>query len=299
MSKNGSYRHESVLLNESVDLLVTDPHGVYVDVTFGGGGHSKLILSRLSDRGRLIAFDRDGTVEHILPEDSRFTFIHADFRYLKKYLRYYKVECIHGILADLGLSSHHLDTAERGFSYFSMMPLDMRMNKQQRLTAAMVLQTYPEKQLIRIFSEYGELTNAKQIVAALLRERQQRYFVSCQDFSNWIDRFAYGKKLRFLAQAFQAIRMEVNHEMDSLESLLEQGSEKLISGGRMVVISYHSLEDRLVKQWFKSGMKKEKDFENSVSPFRPLVKHAIQPGEDEIKLNSRSRSAKMRVAVKQ
>ena len=175
----------------------------------------------------------------------------------------------------------------------------MRMNKQQRLTAATVLQTYPEKQLIRIFSEYGELTNAKQIVAALLRERQQRSFVSCQDFSNWIDRFAYGKKLRFLAQAFQAIRMEVNHEMDSLESLLEQGSEKLISGGRMVVISYHSLEDRLVKQWFKSGMKKEKDFENSVSPFRPLVKHAIQPGEDEIKLNSRSRSAKMRVAVKQ
>jgi len=298
MSEANAYQHQPVLLTASVDQLVTDPDGTYVDITYGGGGHSRMILSWLSDKGRLIAFDRDETVTGQLIDDPRFTFIQADFRYLKKYLRYYRISSLHGILADLGLSSHHLDTAGRGFSYFSSMPLDMRMNKRQRLTAAHVIQEYSEKNLMQVFAEYGELTNARQMAAALVRERQKRVFRSCLEFAQWSESFAYGKKQKFLAQAFQAIRMEVNHELDSLKLLLSQSGEVLMKGGRLVVISYHSLEDRLVKNWIKNGSLDENESGEKIPAFQSLHKHAIKPEEDEIKFNSRSRSAKMRVAIK-
>lgn len=298
MSEQPVYRHLPVLLDASTQNLLTDPDGVYVDVTFGGGGHSKRILEKLSPLGKLFVFDRDKEVIPNIPEDERVTFIHSDFKYLKKYLQYYKVEKVHGILADLGLSSFHLDRNERGFSYYSSAELDMRMNKDQKLLARTVVMSYSEKKLEQILKDYGELTNARPIAVALVKDRQKRTFHTCVDFARWAEVFAYGKKQKFLAQLFQAIRMEVNQELESLNALIEQSAACLKIGGRLVVISYHSLEDRLVKQWIRSGNPHADQEHEKVLPFRSLYKHALIPDEEEIKMNSRSRSAKLRVAVK-
>lgn len=298
MSEVPLYSHLPVLLDVSIQNLVTNPDGVYVDVTFGGGGHSKRILDCLSSKGKLFVFDRDSAVIPNIPRDNRLEFIHSDFKYLKKYLQYYKQEKVHGILADLGLSSFHLDNSARGFSYYSAAELDMRMNKDQKLNAKAVIMQYSEKKLEQIINDYGELTNAKQIAAALVKERQKRMFHTCIDFARWAETFSYGKKQKYLAQLFQAIRMEVNQELQSLNALMEQSAECLKAEGRMVIISYHSLEDRLVKQWIRSGDPNVGAFEERSLPFRSLYKHAVMPEAAEIKINSRSRSAKLRVAVK-
>ncbi|MBV6472596.1 MAG: Ribosomal RNA small subunit methyltransferase H [Saprospiraceae bacterium] len=296
MLESPDYRHRPVLLEQAVRYLVVDPQGTYADVTFGGGGHSRRILEALDEGGILYAFDRDRDVLNNLPGDPRLRFVLSDFRYLTKYLRYFKVDGLHGILADLGLSSFHLDVPGRGFSFQAGRDLDMRMNQRQKLKARNVVMEYPEEALARIFSEYGELTNARVMAASLVKERKQRAFNTCADLAQWAGAFAYGKHQQFLARVFQAIRIEVNDEISSLSALMLQSAESLRPGGRLVVISYHSLEDRLVKHWMRSGAP---DGEPSMTPpFEPLLSKAIVPDDEELKLNPRSRSAKMRVAVR-
>lgn len=298
---NRDYHHVPVLLRESVNDLITDPEGVYVDATFGGGGHSREILARLGKKGKLFAFDRDSKVLENVPDDNRFELILSDYMYLKKYMDYYKVESLHGILADLGLSSHHLDEASRGFSIHSDLPLDMRMNTEQSLTAKEIIMKYSLQQIEGIIRTYGELTNAKKIAEELVKERSRRSFNSCKEFANWAESFSYGRKNKFLAQLFQAFRIEVNHEIESLKAFLKQGSELLKKDGRMVIISYHSLEDRLVKQWFKSGDPDHlaDPYSNKDIPFKSLHKQAVIPDQNELNFNSRAHSAKMRTGIKQ
>lgn len=295
------YHHIPVLLKESIHDLITDPDGIYVDVTFGGGGHSREILSRLGSKGRLFAFDRDRSVLSHIPDDNRFELIISNYMYLKKYMEYYKIERVHGILADLGLSSHHLDVSDRGFSIHSDSELDMRMNLNQTLTAKDVIMTYPVQKLEYIIKNYGELTNAKRIATHLVKDRGRRNFNSCKEFAEWASSFSYGRKNKFLAQLFQAIRIEVNHEIESLKHLIKQSAGLLHVDGRLVVISYHSLEDRLVKQWFKRGDPDEEGHMqgSQKQPFRSLHKQAIKPDLNEINNNSRARSAKMRTGIKQ
>ncbi len=293
-----SYHHIPVLLKASVDELVIDPNGIYIDVTYGGGGHSAEILNRLSEKGKLVAFDKDPKVAEHLPADKRFEWIYSDFRYLKKYMDYFEIKQVDGILADLGLSSHHLDESNRGFSIFSDKPFDMRMNTRQVLTANHILKNYSESQLESMIKNYGELTNARLIAKQLVLARKKLNFNSCKEVASWVSGFAYGNKVKFLAQFFQAFRIEVNREIESLKNLLEQASSIIKPGGQMVVISYHSLEDRLVKHWFRSGNDEEGTYSNHEVPFKPKYKHAILPDEQEIKMNSRSRSAKMRVGIK-
>jgi len=299
--KDSKYHHIPILLKESVNDLLTDSNGVYVDATFGGGGHSREILSRLGKKGKLFAFDKDPKVVDNIPDDKRFELILSDYMYLKKYMEYYKIEKLNGILADLGLSSHHLDEASRGFSIHSDLPLDMRMNTNQSLTAKDVIMKYPVKKLELLIKTYGELTNAKKIAEELVRERNKRSFNSCKEFAGWAESFSYGRKNKFLAQLFQAFRIEVNHEIDSLKALLKQGSDSLMTGGRMVVLSYHSLEDRLVKQWFKSGDPDQlpDSFSRPDVPFKSLHKQAVTPDQNELNFNSRAHSAKMRTGIKQ
>jgi 16S rRNA (cytosine1402-N4)-methyltransferase len=220
--------------------------------------------------------------------------------YLKKYMEYYKIEKLNGILADLGLSSHHIDEASRGFSIHSNLPLDMRMNTEQTLTAKEVIMKYPVHKLEHVIKTYGEITNAKKIAEELVKERARKSFNSCKEFANWAEAFSYGKPNKFLAQLFQAFRIEVNHEIDSLKLFLKQGADLLMPGGRMVIISYHSLEDRLVKQWFKTGDpdQTEESYFNAQTPFNSLHKQTIKPDQNEVNRNSRARSAKMRTGIK-
>lgn len=293
-----AYHHVPVLLQESIEALITDTSGVYVDVTFGGGGHSKLILQKLSAGGKLLAFDKDRTVIQNRIEDPRFELIISDFRYLKKYLEYYKQDKVHGILADLGVSSHHFDDNSRGFSIHSEDSLDMRMNERQNLDARSVLLNYSESELEKIFRVYGELTNSRKLSSALIKERTKSSFKTCSSLANWAMPFAYGKKQKFLAQLFQAIRIEVNGELSGLESFLKQAGQCLLPEGRLVVLSYHSLEDRMVKRWIKNGRIHDEDGELQKKEFKPMFKNALQPNESELKANSRSRSVKMRVGIK-
>lgn len=275
-----AYHHVPVLLHESIDALITDTSGVYVDVTFGGGGHSKLILDRLTANGKLLAFDKDRTVIQNKIEDPRFELIISDFRYLKKYLEYYKQDKVNGILADLGVSSHHFDDNSRGFSIHSDDLLDMRMNERQSLDARTVLLHYSESELERIFRVYGELTNSRKLSSALIKERTKSSFKTCSALVNWAMPFAYGKKQKFLAQLFQAIRIEVNGELAGLESFLKQTSPCLLTEGRLVVLSYHSLEDRMVKRWIKTG--RIEDGDEQKQEFRPMFKNAIRPDDAEL-----------------
>lgn len=294
--------HKPVLLTESVDALVSNPDGVYVDVTFGGGGHSREILSRLSEKGRLFSFDQDSDALNNAIEDPRFTLINQNFRFLENSLLMYGVAQVDGILADLGVSSHQFDQAERGFSIRSDAPLDMRMNNMQSLDAQSVVNDYEEELLADIFYYYGELREARKLAREIVRYRKETRIVTTEDLKKVFSYIPAHKSNKFFAQVFQAIRIEVNQELEALQELLVQSCRILRKGGRLVVISYHSLEDRLVKMFLKYQMfegEPERDiYGNYEKKFELPYRKAIVPTEEEIEDNSRARSAKMRVGIK-
>lgn len=293
--------HKPVLLNESVEGLNIQADGVYVDVTFGGGGHSAAILNKLGDKGRLYAFDQDIDAEENIIDDERFKLIPHNFRFLKRFLRLEGVRKIDGLLADLGVSSHQFDTAERGFSFRFDAKLDMRMNQEAELTAEKVINTYPTYQLQQIFGRYGEVRNSKTLAALIVNTRAAGISLkTIGDFVSAIDKCIKGKRNRYLSQVFQALRMEVNEEVETLKEMLWQSTELLQEGGRLVAISYHSLEDRLVKNLIKKGtFEKEIEtdaFGNFYQPLKAINKKIIVPTDKEIEENPRARSAKMRIA---
>lgn len=295
--------HSPVLLHESLEELNIDPAGIYVDVTFGGGGHSREILKRLNENGKLFAFDQDPDAVRNVPNDSRFTLIRENFRTLKDSLFKAGITSVDGILADLGVSSHQFDTAERGFSIRFEGPLDMRMNPEQSLSAATVINTYEANELRKIFRLYGEVENAGAVVKRILDARASESIETVEQLKAVLIPLARrGKENQYLAKVFQALRIEVNNELEALQEMLIQAAVVLKESGRLVVISYHSLEDRLVKNYFRSGSfegEQEKDFYgNLIRPLEPLSMKAILPNENEIEMNSRARSAKMRVATK-
>ncbi len=294
--------HNSVLLKESVDGLDINPDGIYVDVTFGGGGHSREILSRLGSNGKLFAFDQDLDALENTIEDERFTLINENFRYLKRFLRFHGVRNVDGILGDLGVSSHQFDVPERGFSTRFDAELDMRMNQNNELNANKVVNQYEELELKRILSEYGELSNASAIAKVIFEAREIEPITNTEQLKIVLSRFLpVHKSHKILAQIYQAIRIEVNQEIEVLKEFLEQSLEILKPNGRLSVISYHSLEDRLVKRYIKNGMfdgEPEKDFFGNFSvPFKSIGK-LIVPDFAEIKINNRARSAKLRIAEK-
>ena len=296
----GSY-HIPVLLQECIDGLSIRPDGVYVDVTFGGGGHSRAILSALGEKGHLYGFDQDSDAINNVPVDSRFTFVHSNFRYLKNWVRYHGVEQLDGLLADLGVSSHHFDEAGRGFSFRQDGPLDMRMNRQASLSAKDVVQTYNEKQLAQIFYLYGELRNARQLAAAIVRNRNIQPINTIDDFIKVVNPLmGKSREKKDLAKVFQALRIEVNHELEALCEVVGSAIELLKPGGRLVVLTYHSLEDRIVKNFMRAGNvdgKADKDFYgNLLSPLKPVNNKVILPDAAEEERNPRSRSAKLRIA---
>lgn len=295
--------HVPVLLEESVGGLDIKPDGVYVDVTFGGGGHSREILRHLGAQGRLFSFDQDEDAERNIVDDDRFTFVRSNFRYLKNWMRYYEVEQIDGLLADLGVSSHHFDDETRGFSFRFDAPLDMRMNKRSGMTAADILNDYTEEQLSDIFYIYGEMKNARRIAAAIVKARGDQRIATTGDLIKVTEAFFQREReKKEMAKMFQALRIEVNHEMDALKEMLDGARELLKVGGRLSVITYHSLEDRIVKNVMKVGNAEGKVtqdfFGRTASPFRPLGNKVIVPSDDEQQRNPRSRSAKLRVAEK-
>lgn len=295
--------HIPVMLKECMDALAIGPNGTYVDVTFGGGGHSKEILNRLDEGGRLLAFDQDEDAKRNVPNDKRFTFVEQNFKYLKNYCRLYEAIPVDGILADLGVSSHQFDQAERGFSVRFDADLDMRMNKSGDLTAKTIINTYSEEDLHRIFGMYGELQNAKTLAKTVVTARLNQPIATIAELKTVIQNcIPKGKENKYLAQVFQALRIEVNQELEALQDFLLQSAEVLISGGRLVVMSYHSLEDRLVKNFIAKGKFRgevEKDFfGNDQKPFDAVSRGAITASEEEIKRNNRARSAKLRIAVK-
>lgn len=304
MTDNNMVYHIPVLLKESVDGLDINPDGVYVDVTFGGGGHSREILSRLGDNGRLFSFDQDADAENNIVDDPRFTFVHSNFRWLSNWMRYYDIEHIDGLLADLGVSSHHFDDAERGFSFRYDAPLDMRMNREGGKTAADIVNDDTEEHLADIFYLYGELRRSRQIAAAIVKARQSKPILTTQDFLQVVDPlFRREKEKKDMARLFQALRIEVNHEMQALSEMLTSATRLLAKGGRLSVITYHSLEDRMVKNIMKSGNvngKVEEDpvYGRKASPYNLVNNKVIVPSDEEVERNPRSRSAKLRIAEK-
>lgn len=295
--------HVPVLLDESIQGLDLKPGGVYVDVTFGGGGHSREILSRLAPDAHLYSFDQDADAEQNIGEpDDRFTFVRSNFRYLKNWMRYYGVEHIDGLLADLGVSSHHFDDAERGFSFRFEAPLDMRMNKRAGQTAADIVNTYDEARLADIFYIYGEMKNSRRIAAAVAKARQDKEIKTTSDFLAAVEPlFRREREKKDMAKLFQALRIEVNHEMDALKEMLASATELLAPGGRLSVITYHSLEDRIVKNFMKAGNtegKVDQDFFGRINTPYKAVGKLIIPTDEEQERNPRSRSAKLRVAEK-
>ena len=295
--------HVPALLNESVEGLRVLSSGIYVDVTFGGGGHSREILNRLGENGRLLGFDQDeDAVANIIP-DNRFTFVRSNFRYLKNFLRYHDIDQVDGVIADLGVSSHHFDDSFRGFSFRFSGELDMRMNRGASLNAADILNEYQVEKLADVFYKWGELKNARRIASSVVEYRSKKKIEKTDDFLEIISPFTRrDKEKKILAQAFQALRIEVNGEMDALTEMLMQALDVLKPGGRLSVISYHSLEDRLVKNFFRTGNFEgnlEKDFfGNPLTPFETINRKVIVPSEEEQNNNPRSRSAKLRVAEK-
>ncbi len=296
--------HVPVLLNESIDGLDIKPDGIYVDVTFGGGGHSREILRRLGPDSHLFSFDQDADAERNIVDDGRFTFVHSNFRWLANWMRYYGVEHIDGLLADLGVSGHHFDDGERGFSFRYEAPLDMRMNREGGKTAADIVNNDTQEQLADIFYLYGELRQSRQIAAAIVKARTQKSILTTQDLLQVADPlFRREKEKRDMARLFQALRIEVNHEMTALKEMLTSATRLLARGGRLSVITYHSLEGRLVKNVMKTGNGNGKAEEDPVygrkpSPFRPVNNKVIVPSAEEIERNPRSRSAKLRIAEK-
>ncbi len=295
--------HLPVMLNECIEGLNLRPDGTYVDVTYGGGGHSRAIMQRLGAEGRLLAFDQDADALANAIDDSRFTLIHENFRYLKNYLRLYGVRKVDGILADLGVSSHQFDVAERGFSTRFDGNLDLRMDQRQETTARDVVNNASEKELTQLLRLYGELPNAYQMAKAIVAARAEKAIETTFDLREAVGRhLPRGMENKYLAMLFQALRIEVNGELDALQAMLQQAAELLNPGGRVVVMSYHSLEDRLVKNFFKTGNFEgvlEKDFYgNPIVPLKVVTRKAVTASEEELQRNNRARSAKLRVAEK-
>ena len=318
MVKTAETYHVPVLLGQSVDGLNIQPGGIYIDVTFGGGGHSSEILSRLDDNAHLYSFDQDpdaeqntmhsenakeGSEPKRFVDDNRFTFVRSNFRYLKNWMRYYGIEHIDGLLADLGVSSHHFDDETRGFSFRYDAPLDMRMNKRAGKTAADIVNNYEESALADIFYLYGELKNSRKIASTLVKARAEKPIATTQDFIKAVEPlFKREREKKDMAKLFQALRIEVNHEMDALKDMLKAATELLKPGGRLSVITYHSLEDRIVKNVMKTGNaegKMKQDFFGKIeTPFKLINNKVIIPDNDEQEKNPRSRSAKLRIAEK-
>ena len=320
MANTPEVYHVPVLLKESVDGLNIKPGGIYVDVTFGGGGHSREILSRIGTKGYLFSFDQDADAENNIFEsedndinntdtqkarrfvdDSRFTFVRSNFRYLKNWMQYYGIEHIDGLLADLGVSSHHFDDESRGFSFRFDAPLDMRMNKRAGKTAADIINEYDEEQLADLFYLYGELKNSRRIAATLVAARKQAFIATTSDFIRAVEPlFSREPEKKDMAKLFQALRIEVNHEMTALKEMLTSATALLTHGGRLSIITYHSLEDRIVKNVMKTGNIEGKVNQNFFgrieSPYKLINNKVITPSEDELSINSRSRSAKLRIA---
>lgn len=301
--------HAPVLLSESLEALQIRPDGVYVDATFGGGGHAAPILNRLGDNGRLYAFDQDADAQANaakapFSEHPGFVFIRSNFRFLKRQLRAAGARpgSVQGILADLGVSSHQLDTPERGFSYRFSAELDMRMNPDDERSAADVLNTYTQDDLQRVFGNYGEVRNARTLAQACVQQRERSPFRTTGDLVALCEKMVMGERWRYLSQVFQALRMEVNDETGALEDFLKDATEMLATGGRIVVITYHSIEDRIVKNWLKAGnfegTPKQDFYGNIERPFQLITKKPIEPNLEEIKENPRARSAKLRIAAK-
>ncbi len=295
--------HVPVLLNESVEGMNLQPGGIYVDVTFGGGGHSKEILRRMDEDSHLYSFDQDEDAEKNIVDDNRFTFVRSNFRYLYNFLRYYEVEQVDAVLADLGVSSHHFDDSERGFSFRFDGKLDMRMNKRSGMTAADVVNTYDEERLANIFYLYGELKNSRKLASVIVKARNNQPIVTIGDFLDLVKPlFGREREKKELAKVFQALRIEVNQEMEALKEMLQAATEMLKPGGRLVVITYHSLEDRMVKNMMKTGNiegKSTQDFFGNVqTPFKLINNKVIVASDDEVSRNPRSRSAKLRIAEK-
>lgn len=295
--------HVPVMLNEVIGALKIIPNGTYVDCTFGGGGHSKEILKHLDQNGKLIVFDHDEDAAKNIPVDSRVIFVPQNFRYLNRFLKLHKIGHINGLLADLGVSSHQFDEASRGFSTRYDAPLDMRMDIRQEVTAASIVNSYTEEKLHKIFEQYGEVTNSKSLAAKIVEVRKHQKISSINNFKDALYDVVKGNPAKYFAQVFQSLRIEVNEELKALEELLIQLPEAMASEGRMVFITFHSLEDRLVKNFFKHGAFEENHesdlFGNrTMAPFKLITKKPLTASEAELKLNSRSRSAKVRIAEK-
>ncbi len=297
--------HIPVLLNETIDALQIVPHGIYVDCTLGGGGHANAILKKLNSDGKLFVFDQDADAKNNIPKDDRVIFIHQNFRHIKRMLRLHGVKNVNGVLADLGVSSHQFDEAGRGFSIRFNAALDMRMDERNATTAATILQQYTEQQLHKIFEQYGEVTNSKTLAKTIVEARKIKAIQTIDDLKNALSAIVKGNPNKYFAQVFQALRIEVNEELQVLKELLAQLPEVLQEGGIAAMITFHSLEDRLVKNFFKKGTFEESIIdENPFStvvkkfPLKPLTKKPIEASVEELKLNPRSRSAKLRAAVK-
>lgn len=295
--------HIPVLLQESIDALAIKADGVYVDCTFGGGGHSREILKQLNADGRLVAFDQDEDAKRNLPEDDRVIFVPQNFRYLQRFLRLHKISAVDGILADLGVSSHQFDEAERGFSIRFDAAMDMRMDQRQTITAADILKNFTELQLHKMFEQYGEVTNAKTLAKTIVQQRSISRINTISEFKLAVQSAVKGNPQKYFAQVFQALRIQVNDEFGVLRELLQQTPAVLKSGGRLAVITFHSLEDRIVKNFFRSGSFSETEVDDVYgnkpeSPLSIITKKPIIPGTEELKRNPRSRSAKLRVAQK-
>ena len=295
--------HVPVLLHETIEGLNIKPDGVYVDCTFGGGGHSRAILEKLGTHGRLVAFDQDADAQANLPEDERVVFIAQNFRHLKRFLRLNGITAVDGILADLGVSSHQFDEAGRGFSTRFDAPLDMRMDRRQPVTAFSIVQSHSEQQLHKMFEQYGEVTNAKTLAKTIVDVRGHVSLQTIDGFKNALRGIVKGNPNKYFAQVFQALRIEVNEEMEALKEMLQQAKYVLIPGGRLAVITFHSIEDRLVKNFFRQGSFDEKEDNPFInvekdSGLKIITKKPVVAAADELKRNSRARSAKLRVAEK-
>jgi len=300
--KEGIY-HVPVMLHEVISGLQIDPSGIYVDCTFGGGGHSAAILEQLNSQGKLIAFDQDEDAFKNLPKDDRLIFIPHNFRHLQRFLRFHKISKVNGILADLGVSSHQFDVAERGFSTRFNAPMDMRMNQGEKLDAANIINNYSEEKLHKIFEQYGEVTNSKTLAKIIVQLRKSQSLNTINEFKNALYPVVKGNPEKYFAKVFQALRIEVNDELGALKEMLQQVPGVLSDGGRIVVITFHSLEDRIVKNFFKNGNfneEQENDLYGSLqkNELKVITKKPIIPSQEELKRNPRSRSSKLRIAEK-
>ncbi|HEY9341767.1 MAG TPA: 16S rRNA (cytosine(1402)-N(4))-methyltransferase RsmH [Hanamia sp.] len=296
--------HVPVLLQEVIDLLNIIPSGIYVDCTFGGGGHSKKILEKLNKEGRLIVFDQDEDARKNLPDDDRVIFVPHNFRHLQRFLRFHKILKVNGILADLGVSSHQINVPERGFSTRFNAAMDMRMNQKETKTAGDVLKNYSEERLHKIFEQYGEVTNSKTLAKTIVALRKTESLNTINEFKNAVYPIVKGNPEKYFAQVFQALRIEVNDELNALKEMLEQAVNVLEEGGRIAVITFHSLEDRIVKNFFKNGNFEPEQTNDlygnpKVNALKVITKKPVNPSVQEIKNNPRSRSSKLRVAEKQ